>query len=87
MFRNRQADEQTAKRVKQQILAVYEKDGEYFEFNKKLHDDFVKTLMTTSPMRIRLHKLLRDKKEICETAEVCMAIIKTVFAGEFTEWN
>lgn len=87
MFYNNQIEVSNAKRVKQRIFAEYEEYGKMFEFKNKIYDDFIKTLKITSPMRIKLHKLLRDKKEICETAEVCMEIIKTVFSGEFTEWN
>lgn len=83
MFRNRQTDEQTAKRVKQQILAEYEEYGKTFEFNKKIYDGFIKTLQITAPMRIKLRKLLKGEKELSETEKGCMEIIKTVFKGEF----
>lgn len=88
MFHNKQISTENATKAKQLILAEYEKRCREYEFQTSMFQEHIENIKKTENARIKLHKILNSKEEIteerlCETINVCMKIISTVFKGEF----
>lgn len=92
LFYNGQISKENATKTKQHILADYEKRKKEFEFEEAMFKEHVQHLKETENARIKLHKMLNGEAEeakpiteerLCETINVCMEIISTVFKGEF----
>lgn len=88
MFHNKQITTENASKTKQLILADYEKRYKQFDFEKSMFQEHIQHIKDTENARIKLHKILNDKSEIteerlCETINICMKIISTIFKGEF----
>lgn len=92
MFHNKQITTENASKTKQLILANYEKSYKEFDFEKSMFQEHIDHIRKTENARIKLHKMLNGEDEeakaiteerLCETINVCMEIISTVFKGEF----
>lgn len=92
MFHNKQITTENASKTKQLILAEYEKRYKEFDFEKSMFQEHIVHIRKTENARIKLHKMLNGEAEeakpiteerLCETINVCMEIISTVFKGEF----
>lgn len=92
MFHNKQITTGNASKTKQLILADYEKRYKEFDFEKSMFQEHIDHIRKTENARIKLHKMLNGEDEeakpiteerLCETINVCMEIISTVFKGEF----
>lgn len=92
MFHNKQITTENASKTKQLILADYEKRYKEFDFEKSMFQEHIDHIRKTENARIKLHKMLNGEAEeakpiteerLCETINVCMEIISTVFKGEF----
>ena len=92
MFHNKQITTENASKTKQLILADYEKRYKEFDFEKSMFQEHIDHIRKTENARIKLHKMLNGEDEeakpiteerLCETINVCMEIISTVFKGEF----
>lgn len=92
MFHNKQITTGNASKTKQLILADYEKRYKEFDFEKSMFQEHIDHIRKTENARIKLHKMLNGEAEeakpiteerLCETINVCMEIISTVFKGEF----
>lgn len=92
MFHNKQITTKNASKTKQLILAEYEKRYKEFDFEKSMFQEHIVHIRKTENARIKLHKMLNGEAEeakpiteerLCETINVCMEIISTVFKGEF----
>lgn len=92
MFHNKQVSTENATKTKQLILADYEKRYKEYEFQTSMFQEHIEHIKLTENARIKLHKMLNGEAEeakpiteerLCETINICMEIISTVFKGEF----
>lgn len=92
MFHNRQISKEKAGITKNKILAKYESDSKQYEFERSMFQEHIDHIKQTENARTKLHKMLKGEAEeakpiteerLCETINVCMEIISTVFKGEF----
>lgn len=92
MFYNKQISKENAGKTKQLILAGYEKQCKEYEFQTSMFQEHIENIKKTENTRIKLHKMLNGEAEeakpiteerLCETINVCMEIISSVFKGEF----
>ena len=92
MFHNKQITTENASKTKQLILADYEKRNKEYEFQKSMFQEHIDHIRKTEDARTKLRKMLNGEAEeakpiteerLCETINLCMEIISTVFKGEF----
>ena len=92
MFYNKQISKENAGKTKQLILAGYEKQCKEYEFQTSMFQEHIENIKKTENARIKLHQMLNGEAEeakpiteerLCETINVCMEIISSVFKGEF----
>lgn len=92
MFHNKQITTENASRTKQLILADYEKRNKQYEFERSMFQEHIEHLKTTEMQRTRLRKMLYGEEEeakpvteerLCETINLAVDILNTVFKGEF----
>ncbi len=92
MFHNKQITTENASKTKQLILADYEKRWKEYEFQTSMFQEHIDHIRNTEDARTKLRKMLNGKAEeakpiteerLCETINLCMEIISTVFKGEF----
>lgn len=92
MFHNKQITTENATKTKQLILANYEKRCKEYEFQTSMFQEHIDNIKNTEMQRTKLRKILNGEAEeakpiteerLCETINVCMEIISTVFKGEF----
>lgn len=92
MFHNKQITTANASKTKQLILADYEKRNKEYEFQTSMFQEHIDHIRKTENARTKLRKMLNGEAEeakpiteerLCETINLCMEIISTVFKGEF----
>lgn len=92
MFYNKQISQLNATIMKNKILAKYEGDSKQYEFERSMFQEHIDHIKQTEIARIKLKKMLNGEAEeakpiteerLCETINLCMEIISTVFKGEF----
>jgi len=92
MFHNKQITTENASKTKQLILADYEKRWKEYEFQTSMFQEHIDHIKNTEDARTKLRKMLNGEAEeakpiteerLCETINLCMEIISTVFKGEF----
>lgn len=92
MFHNKQITTANASKTKQLILADYEKRNKEYEFQTSMFQEHIDHIRKTEDARTKLRKMLNGEAEeakpiteerLCETINLCMEIISTVFKGEF----
>ncbi len=92
MFHNKQITTENATKTKQLILANYEKRCKEYEFQTSMFQEHIDHIKNTEMQRTKLRKILNGEAEeakpiteerLCETINLCMEIISTVFKGEF----
>ncbi len=92
LFHNKQITTANATKTKQLILAEYEKRGKEYEFQTSMFQEHIDHIKNTEMQRTKLRKMLNGEAEeakpiteerLCETINICMEIISTVFRGEF----
>lgn len=92
MFYNKQISTENATKTKNKILAKYESDSKQYEFERSMFQEHIEHLRTTEMQRTRLRKMLyREEEEakpvtkerLCETINLAVEILATVFKGEF----
>ena len=92
MFHNKQISKENATKTKNKILAKYESDSKQYEFERSMFREHIEHLKTTEMQRTRLRKMLYGEEEeakpvteerLCETINLAVDILNTVFKGEF----
>lgn len=92
MFHNKQITTENASKTKQLILADYEKRCKEYEFRASMFQEHIENIRNTEDARTKLRKMLNGEEQeakpiteerLCETLNLCMEIISTVFKGEF----
>lgn len=92
MFYNKQISKENAGKTKQKILSTYEKQCKEYEFERSMFQEHIQHIKETEDARTKLRKMLNGEAEeakpiteerLCETINLCMEIISTVFKGEF----
>ena len=83
---------ENATKSKNKILAKYESDSKQYEFERSMFQEHIEHLKTTEMQRTQLRKMLYGEGEeakpvteerLCETINLCVDILNTVFKGEF----
>ena len=94
MFHNKQITTEKATKTKQHILADYEKRCKDFDFQQSMFQEHIDHLKNTEMQRIKLRKMLNGEAEeakpitearLCETLNLAVEILNTVFKGEFVD--
>lgn len=92
MFQNKQMSKENATKSKNKILSKYESDSKQYEFERNMFQEHIEHLKTTEMKRTKLRKMLYGEEEeskpvteerLCETINLCVDILNTVFKGEF----
>lgn len=88
MFYNGQVSKESAGLIKQKILSEYENLSKQYDFWTSIYKEHIEHIKDTEESRTRLHKILNGnnpitEESLCETINVCMDIISTIFKGEF----
>lgn len=88
MFHNKQISKENATKTKQLILADYEKKCRDYEFQQSMFQEHIEHIKTTEMQRTKLRKILKSKtpiteERLCETINLAVEILATVFKGEF----
>lgn len=92
MFHNKQITTANASKTKQLILADYEKRNKEYEFQTSMFQEHIDHIRKTEDARTKLRKMLNGEageakpiteERLCETINLCMEIISTIFKGEF----
>ena len=96
MFHNKQITTENASRTKQLILADYEKRYKEYDFKKSMFQEHIEHIRKTENARTKLRKILNGEAEeakpiteerLCETINIAVEILATVFKGEFISDN
>lgn len=92
LFHNKQITTANATKTKQLILAEYEKRGKEYEFQTSMFQKHIDHIKNTEMQRTKLRKMLNGEAEeakpiteerLCETLNLAVEILATVFKGEF----
>lgn len=92
MFHNKQISSENATKTKQQILADYDKRCKEYEFQTSMFQEHIDNIKNTETQRTKLRKILNGEAEeakpiteerLCETLNLAVEILATVFKGEF----
>lgn len=92
MFQNKQMSKENATKSKNKILSKYESDSKQYEFERSMFQEHIEHLKTTEMKRTKLRKMLYGEEEeakpvteerLCETINLAVDILNTVFKGEF----
>ena len=94
MFHNKQISKENATKTKQLILSDYEKRSKEFEFEDSMFQEHIENIKKTENQRTELRKILNGEGEeakeitetrLCETLNLAVEILNTVFKGEFVD--
>ena len=92
MFYNKQISKENAGKNKQLILAGYEKQCKEYEFQTSMFQEHIDHIKNTEMQRTKLRKMLNGEAEeakpiteerLCETLNLAIEILATIFKGEF----
>ena len=96
MFHNKQITTENASKTKQLVLADYEKRCKEYEFQSSMFQEHIDHIKNTEMQRTKLRKILNGEAEeakpiteerLCETLNLAVEILATVFKGEFLNDN
>lgn len=97
MFYNKQITTENASKTKQLILADYEKRYKEYEFQTSMFQEHIEHIKNTEMQRTKLNKMLNGQDEelkkipfeegLCQSLNLAVEILNTVFKGEFINGN
>ena len=96
LFHNKQITTANASKTKKIILEDYEKRCKEYEFQTSMFQEHIDHIKNTEMQRTKLKKILNGEAEeakpiteerLCETLNLAVEILATVFKGEFLNDN